>query len=176
MSTQDARFNPLARLLHWTMAAMILAMLFIGIGMVSTVSPLHSRLLELHKPLGVVILALVLLRLLLRFSTRTPPLPQDMAGWQKLAAHASHWLLYSLMLALPLVGWGMLSAGGYPLVFAGGLHLPAILPRDRALYAGLRQLHTVLALLLFAIFLTHLGAALFHALIRRDGVFRSMRP
>jgi len=176
MKTAVSRFNPLLRLLHWTMAAMILTMLFVGIGMVSTVSPLHSTLLELHKPLGVVILALVLVRLVVRVSTRTPPLPPDMAGWQKLAAHGSHWVLYGLMLMLPLVGWGMLSAGGYPLVFAGGLHLPAILPRDRALYAGLRQLHTVLALLLFATFLTHLGAALLHALIRRDGVFRNMRP
>ncbi|HWY24932.1 MAG TPA: cytochrome b/b6 domain-containing protein [Nevskia sp.] len=176
MSAPISRFNPLARLLHWAMAAMILAMLFVGIGMVSTVSPLHSRLLELHKPLGVVILALVLLRLVVRVSTRTPPLPPDMAGWQKLAAHGSHWMLYGLMLAMPLVGWGMLSAGGYPLVFAGGLHLPAILPQDRALYAGLRRLHSWLGLLLFGTVMAHLAAALFHALIRRDGVFGSMRP
>ena len=171
-----ARFNLPARLLHWSMAALILAMLFIGIGMVSTASSNYSRLLALHKPLGVLILLLALLRLAVRLSSRAPALPPDMGALQRLAAHASHWLLYGLMLALPLVGWGMLSAGGYPLVFAGGLHLPPLLPQDRALYAGLRQLHTVLALLLFGTFLLHLGAALFHALIRRDGVLRSMRP
>lgn len=170
------RFNPLARLLHWSMAALILAMLLVGVGMVSTVSPLHSRLLRLHEPLGLLILALALSRLAVRLSSRAPQLPEDMAAWQKRAAQASHWLLYGLMLAMPLVGWAMLSAGGYPLVFVGGLHLPAIAPHDRAFYAELRRLHTLLALLLYATFLLHLGAALFHALIRRDGVFRSMRP
>jgi cytochrome b561 len=78
------------------------------------------------------------------------------------------------MFAMPLVGWGMLSAGGYPIVLYGPWELPPILPQSAILYAGLRQLHTVLAYLLFATFLAHLGAALFHGLIRRDGVWESM--
>jgi cytochrome b561 len=87
--------------------------------------------------------------------------------------HASHWLLYALMFALPLVGLGMLSAAAYPIVLAGSLHLPPILPHSDALYALLRPLHTALAFLLFATFLVHLSAALMHALIFRDGVFQS---
>ena len=87
---------------------------------------------------------------------------------------ASHWLLYGLMLALPLVGWGMLSAAGYPIVLFGSLHLPPILPHSDSLYAFLRPLHTAFALALFATFLAHLGAALTHALVFRDGVFQSM--
>ena len=78
------------------------------------------------------------------------------------------------MFALPLVGWAMLSAAGSPIVVFGGLHLPAILPKDVAVFAVLRATHAALALLLFATFLAHLGAALFHGLIRRDGVFSSM--
>jgi cytochrome b561 len=78
------------------------------------------------------------------------------------------------MFALPLVGWGMLSAGGYPIVLYGPVELPPILPQSAILYAGLRQLHTVLAYLLFATFLAHVAAALFHGLIRRDGVWESM--
>jgi cytochrome b561 len=92
----------------------------------------------------------------------------------RLAAKASHILLYALMLILPLVGWGMLSAARYPIVLFGALHLPPILPHDLALYAWLRPLHTDLAYLLFATFLAHLGAALFHGLIRQDGVLSSM--
>jgi cytochrome b561 len=88
--------------------------------------------------------------------------------------HASHWLLYALMFALPLVGLGMLSAAAYPIVLAGSLHLPPILPHSDALYALLRPLRTALAFLLFATFLVHLSAALMHALIFRDGVFQSM--
>ena len=92
----------------------------------------------------------------------------------RFAAYASHWLLYFLMFALPLVGWGMLSAADYPIVLIGSLHLPAILPHSDALYSILRPLHTALAFLLFATFLAHIGAALTHALIFRDGVFQSM--
>jgi len=77
------------------------------------------------------------------------------------------------MFALPLVGWGMLSAARYPIVDYGPLELPPILPRDAALYAALRTAHMVLAFLLFAAFLAHFAAALMHALIYRDGIFPS---
>ncbi|MNG99106.1 hypothetical protein D3C79_582690 [compost metagenome] len=76
------------------------------------------------------------------------------------------------MLAMPLIGWGMLSASGNPLPW----QLPAILPHDLQLYAVLRRAHGGLAYLLFATVLVHLGAALVHGLVRRDGVLRSMWP
>ncbi len=166
-------FAPLSRLLHWTMAVLIVAMLFIGIAMVSSLSDYH-RLVAIHKPLGIAILVLVAIRLVNRLFNPPPPLPNGMPGLLRFAAHASHWLLYGLMFALPLVGWGMLSAAGYPIVLLGAWHLPPILPHSDALYAALRPLHTVLAFALFATFLAHLGAALMHALVFRDGVFRSM--
>ena len=168
------RFTLLGRLLHWTMAVLVLAMLFIGIGMVSTISPRYHMLLAVHKSIGIVILVLVAIRLINRLINPPPPLPADLPWWQVSAAKASHWVLYLLMFALPLVGWAMLSAAGYPIVVFGSLHLPAILPHDVAVFALLRTAHTVLALLLFATFLAHLGAALFHALIRRDEVLPSM--
>jgi cytochrome b561 len=156
------------------MALMVLAMLFIGVGMVASESTRYSGLLAIHKPLGIAILILVVVRLINRLLNPPPPLPDNMPGWQKLAAYGSHYALYALMLLLPLVGWGMLSAARYPVILFGSLYLPAILPQNAALYAALRELHTVLAYLFFATFVAHLGAALFHALIRRDGVFQSM--
>jgi cytochrome b561 len=78
------------------------------------------------------------------------------------------------MFALPLVGWTMLSAAGYPITLYGPWQLPPIAPRSPELFAALRTTHTVLALLLFATFLAHMAAALMHALIFRDGVFPSM--
>jgi cytochrome b561 len=95
-------------------------------------------------------------------------------SWQKVLAKLSHLLLYALMFALPLVGWAMLSAAGYPILLFGSVHLPAILPHDVRVYALLRAAHTDLAFLLFAVFVAHLGAALFHALIRRDSVLQSI--
>jgi cytochrome b561 len=79
-----------------------------------------------------------------------------------------------LLIAMPLVGWSMLSAGGYPIVLDGPIHLPKIMPHNDELYAFLRSAHTILAFLFFATILLHAGAALFHALIRQDGVFPSM--
>jgi cytochrome b561 len=83
-------------------------------------------------------------------------------------------VLYGLFIAMPLIGWAMLSAGGYPVVLFGAWHLPAIVPRNVDLFALLRALHTWLAFALFATVLAHIAAALFHGLIRRDGVFSSM--
>jgi cytochrome b561 len=166
-------FTLLSRLLHWIMAAMILAMLFIGIAMVASLSDYHW-LVALHKPLGIAVLVLVAIRLVNRIFNPAPPLPAAMPKLLRVVAHASHIVLYALMFALPLVGWGMLSAARYPIVLFGPLQLPPILPHDAMLAATLRTTHTVLALLLFATFLAHLGAALMHALIFRDGVFASM--
>ena len=173
MRTQHQHFSALSRLLHWLMAILILAMLFIGIGMVASIKDYHW-LVSIHKPLGILILVLAVVRLVNRLIHPAPPLPAAMPGWQRFAAHASHFVLYALMFALPLVGWGMLSAARDPIMLYGALHLPPILPHDVGLYAVLRRTHTVLALLLFATILAHLAAALMHALIFRDGVFGSM--
>lgn len=171
--THTTRFPVLSRALHWLMALLVLAMIFIGIAMVASLSAYH-RLVSIHRPLGILILLLVVVRLINRWVNPPPPLPADMPPWQRAAALGSHLLLYALLFALPLVGWGMLSAGGYPVVLYGPIHLPPILPHVAGLYAALRTTHTVLAFTLFAVFLAHLGAALMHALIYRDGVFQSM--
>jgi len=165
-------FHPLARLVHWLMAVLIIAMLFIGVSMVGDLSTRHPLMVELHKATGLALLVLVVLRIALRLSLAHPPLPRELPPIQRLAAGASHLLLYLLMLAMPLLGWAMLSAGGYP----RPLQLPAIAPHDLQLYAVLRQAHGWAGYLLFATVLVHLGAALMHALVRRDGVLRSMWP
>lgn len=174
MNASTRPFSPAARLLHWLMALLILTMLFIGVGMVASVSERHAWLVGIHKPLGIAILLLALVRLVVRLRRSPPPLPADLPALQKLAAHASHWLLYALMIALPLIGWAMLSAGGYPVMLGSSLRLPPIWSFDPTAFAILRHLHTWLAMLLFVTFLAHLAAALYHGLVRRDGVLSSM--
>jgi cytochrome b561 len=174
MTNTSRHFSPLARLLHWTMAVLILAMLFVGVAMVATVSHAHATLIALHRPLGVALLVLALIRVVVRLKNGSPALPDDMPALQRFAAKASHLVLYGLFIAMPLIGWAMLSAGGYPVMLFGAWHLPAIVPQDVDLFALLRALHTSLAFALFATVLAHIAAALFHRLIRRDGVFSSM--
>ncbi len=174
MTQTPRHFSALARLLHWTMAVLILAMLFIGVAMVATVSHAHSTLIALHRPLGVALLALAMIRVGVRLKNGSPALPEDIPALQRFAAMASHWMLYGLFIAMPLIGWAMVSAGGYPVTLFGAWHLPAIVPQNVDLFALLRALHTWLAFALFATILAHIAAALFHGLIRRDGVFSSM--
>jgi cytochrome b561 len=170
------RFTAVTILLHWLMAVMVLAMLFIGIGMVSTVSYRYHALIGIHRLLGIAILLLGIVRLINRVRNPGPALPSHLSSLQRHAAQASQWLLYALLILMPLVGWGMLSAQRYPMQLLGAMQLPFILPHNVALYAVLRRTHTVLAYALFAAFIAHFGAALVHALIYRDGVFASMSP
>lgn len=175
MTPIHRRFTPLQRALHWLMAVCILAMLFIGVGMVSTVRPAYLSLVSVHKPLGIAILLLALIRLVVRLTRGAPPLPASMPEPMKLAAHLSHLAFYLLMIGLPLIGWGMLSAADYPVVVFG-MHLPSILPHSNLLHTVLWNAHRALALCFFALIVLHLAAALMHALIRRDGVFEAMAP
>jgi cytochrome b561 len=169
-------FTPIQRGLHWLMAICILTILFIGVGMVSTVTPRYLTLVSIHKPLGIAILILALLRIVVRLRSGTPALPANLPEPMKLAAYLSHYALYALMIAMPLIGWGMLSAAAYPVELLGGVQLPAILPQSDDLHAVLWGAHRTLAFVFFAVILLHIAAALFHALVRRDGVFQTMSP
>ena len=172
---QHLQFSALQRALHWVMAICILAMLFIGVGMVSTFGAKYLTLVSIHKPLGIAILVLALLRLIVRFRNGAPPLPSNMPEPMKLAARVSHIAFYVLMIAMPVIGWAMLSAADFPVVIAG-MHLPAIVSPNAALHSTLWNAHKLLAFGFFALILVHLAAGLFHALVRRDGVFEAMAP
>ena len=175
MNAAPTQFAYFSRILHWLMAAMLLAMLFIGVGMVASLGNYHV-LLAIHRPLGIMILILAAIRLVNRLCTTLPPFPPTMSRQERMIASASERLLYTLMFALPLVGWGMLSAGHYPIVMYGPVHLPPILPANPELYSVLRKTHTILAYLLFLTFLAHLSAVLFHTMIIRDRLLDRMLP
>jgi cytochrome b561 len=176
MTSFPHRFTLLQRLLHWLMAACIVAMLFIGVGMVSTITPKYLPLISIHKTLGVALLVLVLIRLALRLYHGAPPLPADLPRTMKLGAKLSHQALYGLMIVMPLLGLGMLWAAAYPVVLYGGIQIPALLSQSDRLHTLLWNAHFYLGFAFFALVLLHLAAALFHALIRRDGVFETIAP
>ena len=175
MSPSDppARFAPQSRVLHWVMAAAILTNLFLGAAMVRSLA-LHQSLLAIHRPLGIFVLVLGIARYVNRRLTTLPPFLATMSARERRVASASERLLYALMIGLPLVGWAMLSAGSYPIVLFGAVHLPPILPASPMLYAVLRRAHSVLAYALLATILAHLAAVLFHQFVLRDGILRRM--
>ena len=154
---------------------MILTMLFIGVAMVASIADYHL-LISIHRPLGIAILILVIVRYVNRKLNPPPPFLADMSSEERFVAHTSEMLMYAMMFAMPLIGWGMLSAARYPIVLYGPIHLPFILPHSPMLYAVLRKTHTVVAYLFFATFIAHFSAVLFHTLILRDGLIDRMVP
>ena len=175
MSAQRRQFAVFSRVLHWTMAAMVLTMLCIGVTMVASLANYHV-LVSIHRPLGIAILILVVVRFVNRQLTSLPPFPATMSRAERLAATASELTMYGLMFVLPLVGWGMLSAARYPVVLFGSVHLPFILPQNAGLYSFLRPAHTILAYVFALTFMAHFGAILFHTQIGRDGLLKRMVP
>lgn len=176
MTGEIQRFNPLQRLLHWVMAVCVLTMFFIGVGMVSTVMPKFLPLMATHKSLGIAILVLVLIRIAVRLRYGAPALPADLPPVIKLGAELSHYALYALLIAMPLLGWAMQSAADYPIVIFGDFRLPPIVPQSDSLHTLFWDAHYYLAFCFFALVLLHIAAALYHALVRRDGVFEAMAP
>ena len=173
MPAPRRQFALQSRILHWLMAVMLLTMLAIGVSMVASLGNYHA-LVAIHRPLGIAILILAIIRLVNRFSTTLPPFPPTMSSRERWIASNSERLFYALMITLPLIGWGMLSAGHYPIVMFGSVHLPPILPANPTLFAILRKAHTILAYLLFLTFLAHVAAVLFHTLIIRDRLLDRM--
>jgi len=170
-----ARYTPLARTLHWLTAAGVIGLL--GIGLWMTGLPLSRLKLEVyawHKWLGLTVLLLTLARLAVRLRTPPPPLPDRVTSWERRVAPWSHGALLVLLLAQPLVGWLMSSAGGVTVYWLGYLPLPDLVARDQHLFAALRACHAVLAGALAVLVAVHVLAVVRHDMLRRDGVFRRM--
>ncbi len=167
------RFALPSRILHWLMAPMVIAQLFIGMTMIASLS-YYPLLLAIHRPLGVLILIFAVVRLANRLTHKLPPFLATMGPAERKIASYSEYLLYGLLLMQPLVGWAMLSAARFPIGMVGPFRLPAIAPHNLDVYAVLRECHSVLAYLLFATFTAHILAVLFHTLVLRDGLINRM--
>ncbi|MEJ6007255.1 cytochrome b [Paucibacter sp. AS339] len=172
----SARYSLLAVALHWLLALAIVGAFGMGVYMTDLpFSPSRLKLYNWHKWAGVTILLLSALRLLWRLSHR-PPADLPMPAWQARAAHLTHVLMYVLFFALPLAGWAYSSAAGFPIVWFGVLPLPDWVPVDKALADTLKLSHKLLAFGLAGLVLMHIGAALKHQWIDRDGLLARMSP
>lgn len=175
-SGRPPRYGAAAIGLHWLLALGLVAAFALGTYMADLpFSPQRLKLYNWHKWAGVTILALSLLRLLWRLRRPPPPMPA-MPRWQALAASANHAGLYLLFLAVPLVGWAYSSAAGFPVVAFGILPLPDFVPVDRAISDELKSWHRWLGWALAGLSAVHVGAALKHHFLDRDGLLLRMWP
>ncbi len=171
------RYTSAAIALHWLAALLIFAAFPLGVYIHElALSPLKLKLLSYHKWLGVTIFLLTVARLAWRAAHTPPPLPDSIPRWQQRAAHGLHHLLYLLLLAIPLSGWLMSSAKGFPVVYFGVVQLPDLIGKDGALAERLHALHALLNFALLALVVLHVAAALKHHFIDRDATLRRMLP
>jgi len=160
--------------LHWLIAGLIIAALFMGWTMTGmAISPQRLKAYNYHKWVGVTVLLLAILRVAWRLKQPAPPL-LPMPVLQRFAAHAGHLLLYLLMLVMPVTGWVYSNAAGYPVVYLGRFPLPNLVGRDHALALQWVRVHHVLAFVFAAVIIGHILAALYHHLVMRDGTLRRM--
>jgi cytochrome b561 len=167
------RFTAVSRILHWLTAILVFSTLLIGFTMVSTVTD-YATLLEIHKTIGVVILAVVIIRVVNRLTHRPPALPPTVGRFERVLVMTSEMALYTLLLAQPLVGWAMVSAAGRPVVVFGSIRIPRIAPANLDLFSVLRETHSVLAFLLVAVVAAHVSAVLLHSITLRDRMLARM--
>jgi cytochrome b561 len=135
---------------------------------------LQNLLFNLHRSVGVLLFPLVLIRLIYRWRNPPPPLPDDMAPLQKLAAHANHYALYALLLLNPLLGWWATSAFGAAVNVFWLFDLPPIVAENKPLSETLLAIHATVGITITVLVCTHIGAALYHHLIRRDRILLRM--
>jgi cytochrome b561 len=174
-SSAPTAYTRLAKVLHWVLALAIVLTFSFGLYMVELpFSPQRLKQYNWHKWAGMTILLLSAVRLLWRLTHPAPALPAHMPAWQRLASGGTHGLMYALFFAIPLAGWTYSSALGFPIVLYGVIEMPDFVARDKELAETLKLIHKYLAFSLAALVVVHVGAALQHHFILKDGLLARM--
>jgi cytochrome b561 len=172
------RWGSVAQLLHWLIVVLIAVQ--VTLALIADDLPLGMKKLAMlarHKSVGITILALAVIRLIWRWANpTTPPLPGTLKPYERVLANFTHAALYFLLFAMPLSGWAMSSARGFPVSWFGWVQLPDFVPKNKALYDAMLETHEVLAIALGAVVFLHIAAAVKHHFVLKDNVLRRMLP
>ncbi|MBN8818364.1 MAG: cytochrome b [Sphingomonas sp.] len=172
---ETARYSAMARALHWLLAVLIIAAIVIGLAH-DPLGEIIPGVMGVHKSIGLTVLALSLLRLILRLTNRPPALPATMSALQQRLTHAVHRVFYALMILVPLTGWIMSSAGTRPLNWFGLFDVPKFAVARGDFLADISgEGHEVLGIAFGLLALGHIGAALWHQLVLRDNLMARIR-
>ena len=167
-----------ARAIHWVVAA--LAVMVVAFGWATEAAarntPARGNLLLLHGSIGLTILALMVVRILWRCMHPAPKLPSSLTRLEVTLAHLTHFGLYLLFIGMPLAGYVNAAAQGHPVSLFGMVLIPSLLPIDQRLAQAAITLHLVGQYLVYLLVAAHVAAALFHGIVRKDGVLERMLP
>jgi cytochrome b561 len=172
-----ARWGFVSQFLHWLIVVLIIVQVVLA--NIAEDLPLGVKKLAMfarHKSVGITILGLAVIRLLWRWANPTPALPPTLKPYERRLATLTHFGLYVLLFAMPLTGWMMTSARGFPASWFGFFQLPDFVPKNDGLYHTMLETHHMLAVVLYAIVSLHVLAALKHHFVLKDDVLRRMLP
>lgn len=174
-------YAPMARMFHWITVGLIILLYPLGEAMTYRANELKiwdgltNGLYSTHKLLGFLLFWLILARLIYRYRNGAPPDEPTLEPWQRLASHITHWSLYGLLILVPLMGWIGISL--YPARDIFGLfQLPALWTPNQSASATAFLIHNILGKVMLVLIFAHVGAAVFHHFVRKDGVLRRMLP
>ena len=173
----DGKFGPVAIFLHWAIAACIV--LSVAFGLISGYADsaeLTQSTMVVHQSLGVTIFVLALVRVAWRLTHPAPSLPASMPRSQKIAAALTHATLYLILFVMPITGYVGLAARGRPVNIFGLFDLPRVVERSIRTSASFQNVHDNLQYVLYVLLVLHVGAALYHQFVVKDGLLARMWP
>lgn len=169
-------YGSVSKVLHWGMFAIIIALFVIANVMNSTpIGPEKFEIMGIHKSIGLTLFFILIGRIIWRLSNATPK-DDSAPAWEHLAAHGLHFALYGILLVMPISGMLMTCAGGYSLSWFGMVDMPNLIGKDEQFAAMAKFIHGTSASLLVLMLVGHIGAALFHKIVRKDGIMQRMLP
>ncbi len=171
------RYGLVSRLFHWITVLLVLVMIPVGFLMIQEIPrSLQDPLFIVHKSLGPLVLIVVLLRLGWRLLNPPPPLPLSVSGPQRFAAEAVHLGLYVLLIVMATSGYVRVTTGGFPIESLRALGIPPLFPKNEAVAKVAERIHFTAIWGLLLLIALHIGAAVWHGIVRRDGIVGRMWP
>ncbi|MEM8844004.1 MAG: cytochrome b [Pseudomonadota bacterium] len=171
----QSHWGLVTRLFHWLMAIAILVMIAVGVTMINLpTSPLKIDMFKFHKSLGMLLLLLALLRLFWRFTNPVPLLPDYLPQKEKFLVHAGQYVMYGLLIFIPLSGWIINSAANIPMQWFGLFVVPPIVGPSIEMEDYAKTAHLTFIIILGIILCAHIGAALRHHYINKNNILMNM--
>lgn len=172
-----AHYSVASKIIHWVTALCVLGLIPVGIVMGQLPEgALQDRLFDLHRSTGVLVFVLACIRVIARRMYGMPSPAATLTRFERIASTAAHHSMLTILFVMPVIGWLMMSAYGVDVPVFGLFSLPPILPKSETTYDVLSTVHAILGYGLAGILVAHIGGALMHGVIKRDGVIQRMLP
>jgi cytochrome b561 len=171
-------YTPTAQVLHWITALLMFTILPVAwhIVTMNQDDPRRETWLTIHKSIGITILALTIIRIVWRWITPPPSLPGTMGQIEAAAAVLSHWLLYIVLITMPVSGYLQSAAGGHSVIYFGLFEIPSLVPQNKNMAEWATAIHNAGQWAVYTLIVLHVLATVWHLAVRRDGILDRILP